>query len=79
MLGHCFEDCGLGRVLIQTDILNEHSQAAIAKLGAQREGVMRRHVRRADGSWRDTVLFSLLVDEWPAARARLEDRLQTLT
>ena len=79
MLAHCFEDCGMGRVLIQTDILNEHSQAAIAKLGAQREGVMRRHVRRADGSWRDTVLFSLLVDEWPAARARLEHRLQTLT
>jgi N-acetyltransferase len=79
MLAHCFEDCGMGRVLIQTDILNEHSQAAIAKLGAQREGVMRRHVRRADGSWRDTVLFSILVDEWPAARARLEDRLQTLT
>jgi len=79
MLAHCFEDCGMGRVLIQTDILNEHSQAAIAKLGAQREGVLRRHVRRADGSWRDTVLFSLLIDEWPAARARLEDRLQTLT
>jgi N-acetyltransferase len=79
MLAHCFEDCGMGRVLIQTDILNEHSQAAIAKLGAQREGVLRRHVRRADGSWRDTVLFSILVDEWPAARARLEDRLQTLT
>ena len=69
----------MGRVLIQTDVLNEHSQAAIRKLGAQHEGVMRRHVRRADGSWRDTVLFSILVDEWPAARARLEDRLQTLT
>ena len=79
MLAHCFEDCGMGRVLIQTDILNEHSQAAIAKLGAQREGVLRRHVRRADGSWRDTVLFSILVDEWPAARAGLEARLRTLT
>jgi RimJ/RimL family protein N-acetyltransferase len=79
MLAHCFEDCGMGRVLIQTDILNLHSQAAIAKLGAQREGVLRRHVRRADGSWRDTVLFSILVDEWPGVRAGLEARLDTLT
>jgi RimJ/RimL family protein N-acetyltransferase len=79
MLAHCFEDCGLGRVKIQTDVRNHHSQAAIAKLGAQREGVLRRHVRRADGSWRDTVVFSILVDEWPAVRARLEARLQNLT
>lgn len=79
MLAHCFEDCGMGRVLIQTDVQNVHSQAAIAKLGAQREGVLRRHVRRADGTWRDTVLFSLLIDEWPDAKDRLEARLQNLT
>jgi N-acetyltransferase len=79
MLAHCFDDCGMGRVLIQTDAVNHHSQAAIAKLGAVREGVLRRHVRRADGSWRDTVVFSILVDEWPAVRAGLEARLQTLT
>jgi RimJ/RimL family protein N-acetyltransferase len=75
MLGHCFDDCGLGRVKIQTDLRNERSQAAIAKLGARREGVLRRHTKRADGTWRDTVVFSVLVDEWPDVQARLEARL----
>jgi RimJ/RimL family protein N-acetyltransferase len=76
MLGHLFDDCGFERVLIQTDIANRHSQAAIAKLGAQREGVLRHHLIRADGSRRDTVVFSLLSGEWPAARARLDERLR---
>ena len=75
LLGHAFDDCGFGRVKIQTDLLNERSQAAIAKLGASREGVLRRHVRRADGTFRDTVVFSILRDEWPAVRAGLEGRL----
>jgi RimJ/RimL family protein N-acetyltransferase len=77
MLGHCFDDCGFGRVKIQTDALNHHSQAAIAKLGAQREGVLRRHTRRADGSYRDTVVFSILRDEWPRVKAGLEARLES--
>lgn len=75
-LGHLFDDCGFGRVKIQTDAVNLHSQAAIAKLGAQREGVLRRHTRRADGTFRDTVVFSILVDEWPTVKQRLEDRLR---
>ena len=75
MLGHLFEGCRFERVLIQTDIANHHSQAAIAKLGATREGVLRHHLIRADGSRRDTVVFSILRDEWPDARARLEARL----
>jgi RimJ/RimL family protein N-acetyltransferase len=79
MLAHCFDGCGMGRVKIQTDAINHHSQAAIAKLGATREGVLRRHARRADGSWRDTVVFSILVDEWSGVRAALEERLQNLT
>jgi RimJ/RimL family protein N-acetyltransferase len=74
LLGHAF-DCGFGRVKIQTDAVNLRSQAAIAKLGATREGVLRRHTRRADGSFRDTVVFSVLRDEWPAVRAALEQRL----
>jgi N-acetyltransferase len=78
LLGHCFEHCGYGRVKIQTDLLNTRSQAAIAKLGAQREGVLRRHVRREDGTFRDTVVFSLLAGEWPEARARLTARLDRL-
>lgn len=74
LLGHAFDECGLGRVKIQTDILNTRSQAAIARLGATREGVVRRDQPREDGSWRDTVVFSILADEWPAVRTGLEAR-----
>jgi RimJ/RimL family protein N-acetyltransferase len=73
LLGHCF-DCGYGRVKIQTDALNTRSQAAIAKLGARREGVLRRDMKREDGTFRDTVVFSVLRDEWPEVRAGLEAR-----
>ncbi|MGH3394621.1 MAG: GNAT family N-acetyltransferase, partial [Streptosporangiaceae bacterium] len=75
LLAHCFEDCGYGRVKIQTDRLNARSQAAIAKLGAQREGLLRRHVKREDGTFRDSVVFSVLAGEWPDVRARLTARL----
>jgi N-acetyltransferase len=75
LLGHAFDDCGFGRVKIQTDNLNDRSQAAIARLGATREGVLRRHMRRADGTFRDTVVFSILRDEWPTVRDRLRARL----
>jgi RimJ/RimL family protein N-acetyltransferase len=75
LLAHAFEDCGFGRVKIQTDAVNQRSQAAIAKLGATREGVLRRHTQRADGTFRDTVVFSILRDEWPLVRSRLEQRL----
>lgn len=75
LLGHAFDDCGFGRVKLQTDAVNVRSQAAIARLGATREGVLRRHIRRADGTWRDSVVFSILVDEWPAVRAALLARL----
>ena len=74
LLGHCFEDCGYGRVKIQTDRLNTRSQAAIAKLGAQREGVLRRDKKREDGTFRDTVVFSVLAAEWPGVRAGLIER-----
>ncbi|NUR99207.1 MAG: GNAT family N-acetyltransferase [Kribbellaceae bacterium] len=75
LLEHAFETCGFGRVKIQTGLKNTRSQAAIAKLGATREGVLRRHMRQADGSFRDTVVFSILADEWPDVRKRLEDRI----
>lgn len=75
LMTHAFEDCGFGRVKIQTDLINGRSQAAIAKLGATREGVLRRHMLRADGSRRDTVVFSVIVEEWPAVKAGLEARL----
>ena len=76
MLAHAFDDCRFGRVKIQTDLLNTRSQAAIAKLGAVREGVLRRHQARADLTFRDTVVFSILRDEWPAVRAALRGRLE---
>ena len=67
---------GAQRVFWQTDHLNERSQRAIERLGAQREGVLRKHRIRPDGTIRDTVQYSLTDDEWPAARAKLEQRLQ---
>jgi RimJ/RimL family protein N-acetyltransferase len=75
LLAHAFDDCGFGRVKLQTDLRNERSQAAIARLGATREGVLRRHMRRADGTFRDTVVFSILRAEWPDVREGLLARL----
>lgn len=74
MLGEAF-DHGFGRVKLQADALNSRSRAAITKLGARFEGITRRHMRRADGSWRDTAVYSILAGEWPEVRAGLEARL----
>ena len=76
LLAHCFEDCGYGRVKIQTDALNTRSQAAIARLGAVREGVLRRDMKREDGTFRDTVVFSILGEEWAGVKAGLQARLR---
>ena len=75
VLGHAFDDCGLGRVRIQCDARNERSRAAIVRLGARFEGVLRRDVRRVDGTWRDTVVYAITADEWPACRVALEERV----
>ncbi|MGC0317811.1 GNAT family N-acetyltransferase [Kitasatospora acidiphila] len=75
LLTHAFEDLGMGRVMWKTDHLNERSQNAIRRLGAQYEGTFRRARRRPDGSWRDSVYFSMLADEWPAAKERLTGAL----
>lgn len=74
-LTYAFETLGAGRVALKTDLRNERSQRAIERLGAVREGVLRRHVRLPDGHVRDTVYYSILSDEWPAIRARLTERL----
>jgi len=74
LLGLAF-DHGFGRVKLQADALNDRSRAAILKLGAQFEGIARRHKPRADGSWRDSAVYSVIVDDWPAVRAGLEKRL----
>jgi RimJ/RimL family protein N-acetyltransferase len=71
LLTHAFEAMGCIRVELKTDARNARSRAAIARLGAVEEGVLRSHMICADGHWRDTVYFSILAPEWPAAKARL--------
>lgn len=74
LLGRAF-DSGFGRVKIQADERNERSRAAIAGIGATFEGIIRRDKKRADGSWRSSAQFSVIVDDWAAVRAGLEERL----
>ena len=74
LLGHAF-GAGFGRVSIQADARNARSRAAIEKLGATFEGILRRDRLRADGTWRDTAVYSILASEWSRVRAGLEDRL----
>ncbi len=75
LLQHAFEALGVNRVSLVTDVLNERSQAAIAKLGAVREGVLRSHMVRKGGRVRDSVLFSIIAPEWPTVKAGLLARL----
>jgi N-acetyltransferase len=75
LLRHAFDTLGAVRVVWHTDIFNTRSQAAIARLGATREGVLRKHRIRFDGSWRDTVQYAMTDEDWPEARDRLTARL----
>lgn len=75
MLHHAFETWGANRVALKTDHLNVRSQAAIRKLGAVYEGTLRNHRVRRDGSMRHTMMYSILPDEWPAVKQKLEERL----
>ena len=72
MLRHAFEHWGCVRVELKTSSLNSTSRRAIARIGGVEEGTLRRHTRLDDGTWRDTVYFSILDSEWPAVRERLE-------
>ncbi|MEO6244008.1 MAG: GNAT family protein [Opitutaceae bacterium] len=72
LLRHAFETLGMNRVQLKTDARNQRSQAAIARLGAVREGVLRSHMVMHDGWLRDSVMFSIIASEWPAVKARLE-------
>lgn len=74
-LTYCFERLGCVRVALKTDGRNLRSQAAIERLGAVREGVLRKHMN-VRGYQRDTVYYSILDSEWPAVKARLEARLK---
>lgn len=74
MLGCAFQH-GFSRVKLQTDALNARSRAAIAGIGATFEGIARRDMPRADGTWRDSAVYSVLAEEWPKVREGLETRL----
>jgi len=76
LLAHAFERMGCVSVVFETSWFNHASRTAIARLGAKQDGVLRAHKRHADGSIRDTVIFSLLASEWPAARRHLRFRLE---
>jgi len=76
LLRHAFERLGAIRVQLKTDARNAISQRAIERLGAVREGVLRKHMIVQGGHQRDTVMYSILDDEWPAAQARLEAYLR---
>src|SRR5262245_14486667 len=68
LLSHAFDVLGVNRVAFVTDVRNERSQAAIAKLGAVREGICRAHMISQGGRVRDSVLFSIIAAEWPQVR-----------
>ena len=78
LLRHAFETLGAVRVQLKTDRRNTVSQAAIERLGAVREGTLRKHMLVANGYIRDTVMYSVTDDEWPGVKVRLQSRLVAL-
>jgi RimJ/RimL family protein N-acetyltransferase len=76
LLRHAFEELGAARVQLKTDLRNVRSQRAIERLGAVREGVLRKHMVLWDGFIRDTVYYSVIESEWPEVKRRLEDLLE---
>jgi len=75
LLQYIFEQMKLERVQLKTDNLNERSQNAIERIGAKFEGRLRSHMRRKDNSMRDTMLYSIIREEWPEVKAMLENRI----
>jgi RimJ/RimL family protein N-acetyltransferase len=75
LLRHAFETLGCIRVEFKTDALNERSRTAILRIGAREEGIFRHHMVMPSGRIRDTVYFSIIDDDWPAVKARLEEWL----
>ncbi|MCA1221540.1 GNAT family N-acetyltransferase [Streptomyces sp. 8L] len=76
---HAFEDLSLARIALRTDNLNKRSQQAIARLGLVYEGTLRSHMRRQDGTRRDSLYYSVLAEEWPAVREKLRARIAAKT
>ena len=79
VLEYAFEILGAVRVQFKSDARNGRSHRALEKLGATREGVLRRYQTRPDGFVRDSVIFSVLEDEWPLVRSRLEAQLRSFS
>ena len=77
LLGYAFEQLNCIAVQIVTDWFNLRSRAAIARLGAKQDGVLRNHRINADGSYRDTVVFSITKSEWHGVKKNLEYKMQT--
>jgi RimJ/RimL family protein N-acetyltransferase len=78
MLGHAFNVLGALRVEFKTDALNELSRAALVGIGAREEGTLRWHMLTESGRRRDSVYFSIIEEEWPQVRMRLQQRLARL-
>jgi RimJ/RimL family protein N-acetyltransferase len=78
LLSHAFESWRCIRVALVTDVLNQQSRAAISRLGAKQEGVLRNHMIMPSGRYRDSVCFSIIEAEWPEVKARLEGRLRQM-
>ncbi len=76
LLAHAFEGCDAIAVELRTHWHNRQSRAAIERLGAKQDGVLRNHRIGADGILRDTVVYSILPGEWPAVRRGLDERLR---
>jgi RimJ/RimL family protein N-acetyltransferase len=76
LLTHAFEHWQCNRVELITDVLNEQSRAAILRLGAQQEGILRKHLILPSGRIRDSVVFSIIDSEWPDVKERLQNRLR---
>ena len=76
LLTHAFETVGCEVVGLRTDNFNFRSQRAIEGIGAKRDGVIRHHAPRRDGSARDTYIYSILLDEWPDVKRHLTTRLE---
>jgi RimJ/RimL family protein N-acetyltransferase len=79
LLRYAFEQLDCVRVELKTDALNERSRAAILRIGAKYEGILRQHMITSTGRRRDSVYFSVIDTEWPAVKAGLESRLQGLS
>lgn len=77
LFSHAFDDLRLVRLALRTDHLNVRSQQALARLGLAYEGTLRSHMRRQDGTRRDSMYYSLLADEWPTVRDTLRARIAT--